>query len=62
MASTYSRRLRREEIKRNRKIEEDTLKQIMKQPEPDRSNMLLLLKTLNERKEEQKKLLKENIY
>jgi hypothetical protein len=62
MASTLSRRLRREEIKRNRKIEEDTLKQIMKQPEPDRSNMLLLLKTLNERKEEQKKLLKENIY
>jgi len=58
MATSYSRRLRREDIKRNKKIEEDTLKRIMKQPEPHRSNMLLLLKTINEQKEEEKNLIK----
>ncbi len=41
MASTLARKLRKEQEKRNKKIEEDTLKQIMKQPEPHRSNMLM---------------------
>ena len=56
MATTHARRLRKEMEKRNKKIEEDTLKQIMKQPEPHRSNMLELLELINERKKEQKKL------
>jgi hypothetical protein len=62
MASTLARKLRKEQEKRNKKIEEDTLKQIMKQPEPHRSNMLMLLELINEKKEEQKKLVKDNIF
>jgi hypothetical protein len=62
MASTHARRLRKEQEKKNKKIEEDTLKQIMKQPEPHRSNMLMLLELINEKKEEQKKLVKDNIF
>jgi hypothetical protein len=56
MASTHARRVRKEMEKRKKKIEEDTLKQIMKQPEPDRTNMLMLLELINEKKEEQRKL------
>ena len=61
MASTHARRLRKEQEKRKRIIEEDTLKNIMKQPEPHRSNMLMLLELINEKKEEQKKLMKDGM-